>query len=87
MGTLLYQIERWPLALCSVTHFLVIAGLYVAAALLLGWVGSLRQLLFMLGLQLIAYLIVWLIMALRCKAQVRKLNEIRENTKRQKPEP
>ena len=81
-GTTLYEIESWPLMKSTVIHWLIMALLYVPIALGLGWVGVLRGLLLMEGLMLAAFLMIWCIMHLRCKAQVRKLNDL---IKRQKP--
>ena len=75
-GTMVYEIERWPLLAMSVTHYLMIAVTYVAIALLLGWADSPKKLIRMLLIQLAVYFIIWLIMYLRYRAQVRKLNEL-----------
>ena len=77
MGSaVIHEIEEWSLARCAVTHYLLIEAAYVPVALLLGWADDLTELLIMLGIQLIVYLIIWVIMYLRYKAEVRKLNEL-----------
>ena len=75
-GTVLYEIESWPLMKSTVIHWLITALLYAPIALVLGWVNSLSALLLMEGIMLAAFLLIWLFMHLRCKAQVRKLNEL-----------
>lgn len=75
-GVVVYKIERWPLALSSVVHFLLIVITYVSIALTAGWIQSAKELFIMLGIQLTVYFIIWLIMYLRYKAQVRELNEL-----------
>lgn len=80
-GTVVYEIERWPLTACSVTHYLMTEVSYAAIALLLGWVESLNGLLIMLAIQLVIYVIIWLIMYRRYQAQVRELNQLLEKSK------
>ena len=75
-STVVYEIERWPLALSTAAHYLIIEAFYVPVALLLEWVDSLPALLISMGIQLIIFFIIWLIMYLRYKAQVRELNEL-----------
>lgn len=80
-STVVYEIERWSLALSTAAHYLIIEAFYVPTALLLGWVGSLPALLINMGIQLIIFLIIWIIMYLRTKAQVRELNELMKKRK------
>ena len=80
-GTAVYEIERWPVALSSVTHFLMIALSYTPIALLLGWVQGLPELLAMLGIMLAVYLVIFLVMFMRYRAEVRKLNELLEKSR------
>ncbi len=76
----LYEIEEWPMLGSAAAHYLLIALCYVPAALLLGWVRDAKGLLLMAGIQLVAYLIVWLIMSLIYRAQVKKLNEMQKQS-------
>ncbi len=77
MGSVvIHEIERWSLLRCAVVHYLVIEISYVAIATVLGWYDSSTELLIILGIQLVAFVIIWLIMYLRWKAQVRELNEL-----------
>ena len=80
-GTMVYEIERWSLTACTATHYLMTEISYVAIALLLGWVESLKGLLIMLAVQLILYVIIWVIMYRRYQAQVRELNELLKKSK------
>ena len=75
-GTVLYDLERWPLTLVSVTHYLMIELTYIPVALALRWVSGWQQLLVMAGIQLVIYLVIWLVMYLRYKAQVREMNKL-----------
>ena len=84
-GMLVHEIDRWPIALSCVVHLLLIEVPFAITALLLKWVGSIRELLIRMGIQAVIYFIIWLIMYLRYKAEVRELNELlkksRENEK------
>ena len=77
MGSaVIHDIESWPLLRCAVVHYLIIEVSYIAIATILGWYVSLTELLIILGIQLIVFVIIWVIMYLRWKTQVRKLNEL-----------
>ena len=75
-GVVIHTIESWSLLRCAVVHYLLIEISYVVIATILGWYGSLTELLIVLGIQLIVFAIIWLVMYQRCKAQVRELNEL-----------
>ena len=75
-GTLFYDIEQWSLTRSSVMHFLVIAVLYVPAAMFLGWADSATEILIVEGILLVAYFIIWLVIYLRYKKEVRSLNKM-----------
>jgi hypothetical protein len=75
-GTLFYDIEQWSLTRSSVMHFLVIVVLYVPAAMFLGWADSATEILIVEGILLVAYFIIWLVIYLRYKREVRSLNEM-----------
>ena len=77
-GTVLYDIERWPLALSSAAHYLVVAVPFVPMALLLGWMRSPSEFLVVAGIQLVAYFLIWLILYAIYRRQVRELNELHE---------
>lgn len=85
-GVIVYDIESWPLLRCTIVHYLVVETAYLAIASLLGWYGSLGELLVVLGIQLVAYFLIWVFMYLRWKAQVRKLNELLKKSHRKSPE-
>lgn len=75
-GISFYEIERWPLALATAAHCAVIVLTYVPVGLCLGWVDSVTSVLIMAAIQIFAFFIIWLIMSLIYKAQVKELNEI-----------
>ena len=75
-GTILYEIDAWPLMRSTVLHWLITALPYGPIALLLGWVAGPKALLVSEGIMLAIFLLIWLIMFLRYKARIRKLNRI-----------
>lgn len=79
-GTLLYEIEHWPLLAATAVHYLMIALSYALMAALLGWEMTPSALLTMEGLMAVGFLLIWLIMYLRYKAEVRELNTLMEKT-------
>ncbi len=85
-GTEVYELERWPLALSSLTHYGMIVVTYTAIALSLGWVGGAAELLITIFIQTAAYAAIWMVIFLRYKRKVRELNELLENSNRNDPE-
>lgn len=77
-GVVLYDVERFPLALSTALHCLICVVPYIPLALLLGWAEKPSDILITACLQVIAFFLIWLIMYLRCKAEVRKLNELQK---------
>ena len=77
-GTLLYEIESWSIARATLVHYLIVALGYAAAAELLCWNLSAGTLLLIEGLMTLGFFLIWLILYLRGRAQVRELNAIRE---------
>ena len=82
-GSALYEVERWPLALATALHYLIIVLGYLLCYWLLSWKASLLETLFILGVQTIGFFLIWLFMCLRYKAQVRKLNELQKEHNQQ----
>ncbi|MBQ6153351.1 MAG: DUF3021 domain-containing protein [Ruminococcus sp.] len=81
-GVCFYDIERWPLALATGAHCAAIILIYIPVALLLGWVSSITEILFIAGIQLVAFFIIWLILYFIYKKQVKELNEMQENLRK-----
>ena len=77
-GVVLYDVERFPLALSTALHCLICVVPYIPLALLLGWAQKPSEILITACFQVIAFFLIWLIMYLRCKAEVRKLNELQK---------
>ena len=77
-GTMVfYDIEKWSLVLATALHCLVVIGCFIPVSLFLGWnSGDPIALLIMVGCQLIAFFIIWLIMNAIYKKQVKELNEM-----------
>ena len=77
-GMTLYDLERCPLALATGLHCLLVIVPYIPLALLLDWASSIPDILIVWCFQIIAFFIIWLIMWLRYKAEVKKLNELNQ---------
>ena len=84
-GVCFYDIERMPLAAATAAHCAVIIFIYIPVALLLGWVGSILEIVVIAGIQLVVFFIIWLIMWSIYKKQVKELNDMQKNfSERQK---
>lgn len=80
-GTVLYGIESWPLLKSTALHGLIVTLLYAPIALLLGWVDTPRALMLMEGIMLALFLLIWLVMYLRWKTEVQRLNDLLKKKK------
>ena len=79
MGTtVLYDIDRLPLALTSFLHCLICIVPFVPLSAFLGWSGGAADTLIMLFLQLAAYFIVWLIMYAGYRKEIGELNKMKK---------
>ena len=78
-GTLVYEIESWPLALATAVHYLIMALGYLIPNWLLCWNMPLRLLLAIEGFMALGFALIWLIMYLRYKKEVQELNELRQH--------
>ena len=75
-GTVFYEIEHWSLAKATFLHYLIIILCFPPLALFLGWVSKPAEILIMSGAQTLCFFLIWLIMYLRYRAEVKELNEL-----------
>ena len=80
-GMTFYDAERLPLAAATALHCITIILLFVPISLFLGWTSSIAENLIIMGIQLVAFFIIWLIMYSIYKKQVKELNELMNKTK------
>ena len=75
-GMTIYDIESWSLARCTITHFVIsMSSLFITGSLQ-GWLSFTNaDSLIVLGCSLIGYFIIWIIMYLISKKQVKELNK------------
>lgn len=76
-STVIYDIEEWSLLRATVTHFMIVMGAMLLACFVLKWFEPWSAPFWiMLAAELVGYAIVWLIMYLCYKKQVRRLNKL-----------
>ena len=75
-GTLFYELEDWPLACATAAHYLLMALGYLLPNWLLCWDMPIKLLLTIEGFMALGFVLIWLIMYLRCKREVQELNEL-----------
>ena len=78
-GTVFYEIENWSLLKATFLHYLLVVVCFPPLALFLGWVEKPAEVMIMTGIQTVCFFLIWLIMYLRYKAEVRELNELNAN--------
>ena len=75
-GMLLYEIDKWSLAKATVVHFLLIAACFVGCSLILHWFPlQFSYYAISLGAMAVGFAIIWVIMDLIWKKEVKKMNE------------
>ena len=75
-GMVLYEIEKWSLALATVVHFLVIMVSFTIASFSMGWfAGSIKYFFIAIGCNAVGFAIIWVIMYLLWKREVKRMNE------------
>lgn len=80
-GTLLYEIEGWPLLRTAVVHYLIIELVYLPIGFFLGWYARAGEALVWLAICAVVYLIIFLILSLIYRRQVKELNEWNDQRK------
>ena len=86
-GTVLYDVERLPLALSTLIHCLICIVPYFLLSLLLHWTDGIGGAFILAGIQFFGFFVIWLIMCLLYKKQARELNKMRKHIeKEQEPE-
>lgn len=86
-GTIFYDVERWPLALATALHYLIIAVGLVLCNWLLRWGMGPGILLIILAGQTAGFFLIWLFMWLRYRAQVKELNALQQQAKEKEERP
>ena len=77
-GISLYEIERMPMALASALHCLGIVLLFIPIGFCLGWAQTVAEFLIMAAIQTASYFVVWLILYLSYRRQVKELNMLQK---------
>lgn len=74
-STVVYDIDRWSVTRCTVTHFIIAFGGYTALGLIEGWM-KLNDPGFwiMTAAMVTAYFIIWLVMYLSYKRTIKRMN-------------
>ena len=70
----IYEIESWSAVRVTLTHYILCLGSFLLADVLLGWFGPGEMLVVFIVFTAV-YFLIWLIMYLRGKKQVKLLNE------------
>ena len=85
-GMSFYDAEPLPLAAATALHAAVIILTFIPVALFLGWVSGPVEIIIISAVQLTVFFIIWLIMYLIYKKQVKELNTLMNNRKNEDEE-
>ena len=75
-GMSLYDETDLPLAAATSLHFVLVEAVFVSVALLLQWMRTAAEIGIMSGFMFAAFAVIWVIMFIRHKKEVKELNEI-----------
>lgn len=79
-GTVLYELDKWGLAKQAIVHYMSYMLTFLVVGTLAGWfVPTLVVVGVFAGSFALCHLVIWLIMFMRYKAEVRRLNELLQN--------
>ena len=82
-GTCLFDIEKWSLLRASVWHCVLILLTYIVIGLLLHWFSfHIIPILIMSGAIIFVYALIWLIMYIGLKREIKELNRLTEEYKK-----
>lgn len=74
-STTIYSLEHWSVLRCTVTHFLITMTCLCTVGFSMGWFTLHDPVTpWMLGSCVVIYFIIWLIISLRCKREIRQIN-------------
>ena len=84
-AAVIYDIEKWSLLKATATHFLIAMGVTLLACFVLEWFKPWSAPFWiMMAAEAAGYILVWIIMYLRYKAKVQKLNEMLKESRESK---
>ncbi|MGI6616903.1 MAG: DUF3021 domain-containing protein [Saccharofermentanales bacterium] len=82
-GMCFFDIEKWSLLRATVAHCSMILVTYIVVGLLLHWLPfKIEPILFMVGIIIVVYALIWLIMYIVWKIEIRQMNRLAEEYKK-----
>ncbi|NLJ70841.1 MAG: DUF3021 domain-containing protein [Clostridiaceae bacterium] len=82
-GTCLFDIEKWSLLRASMAHCALILVTYIIVGLLLHWFSfHIIPILIMTGIIVLVYALIWFIMYVAWKREIKELNRLAEEYKK-----
>ena len=76
-SAILYELEGLPLTLVSILHCAICLAAYFPIALFLGWIRpTVHDIGMMTCIMIAVYMVIWLIMYVRYRIEVREINEL-----------
>lgn len=86
-GMCVYDIERWSLLCASLVHCLLVLVSYIIVGLILRWFSAdAASILIIAGIILAVYAIIWLIMYIAWKREMREMNALMEAYREERAE-
>ena len=77
-SSVIYSVEKCPLAAATAVHFVIWYVLYIIIGFTLCWLTCAEDVLIMFAAYIVAYTFIWLGMSLKYKAEVNRLNKLQK---------
>lgn len=77
-STMIYKAERLPLLVSSLIHCSIVIIPFIPMSFFFGWVTDAVSCLIMSAFQFAAYFIIWLIIYIRYRREIKKLNALQD---------
>ena len=77
-SSVLYYMEKCPLAVATIVHFIICYGLYIPIGFTLCWLTGITDVLIMLAAYIVTYTGIWLIMSAIYSSKISELNKLQQ---------
>ena len=81
-GISFYDIERWPLIMADLVHYISIIVVFIPTGFFLGWLENATDVIIIASIMLLVHLIIFMIMCAIYRAEIREMNRLTEERRK-----
>ena len=86
-SVVIYDTDRIPLLIASLLHCSIVVLPFIPLSFLLGWMTDIASCLIMGAFQIAGYFIIWIIIYVRYRREIKRLNELQQHIQNIKQNP